>query len=95
MNTVAETTGDARRPRCLHDDRPVRSCTAAAGSAVGRGIAATVKRAAFWTAIALPAIYVFGAVDPVAAALPVGWLPLAIATHLLLLWVGHGAHHPE
>ena len=89
------TNADGRRPGCLRDDRPVRSCTAAAGSAVGRGIEATVRRAAFWTAIAFPAVYVAGAVDPVAAALPVGWLPLAIATHLLLLWVGHGAHHPE
>jgi hypothetical protein len=89
------TNTDRRRPRCLRDDRPVRSCTAAAGSAVGRGIEATVRRVAFWTAIAFPAVYVAGAVDPVAAALPVGWLALALATHLLLLWVGHGAHHPE
>ncbi|OYR46744.1 hypothetical protein DJ81_02400 [Halorubrum sp. Hd13] len=87
------TNADGRRPGCLRDDHPVRRCTAAAGSAVGRGIEAAVRRAAFWTAIAFPAVYVFGAVDPVAAALPVGWLPLAIATHLLLLWVGHGAHH--
>ncbi|OYR40600.1 hypothetical protein DJ82_07650 [Halorubrum sp. Ib24] len=87
------TNADGRRPGCLRDDRPVCRCTAAAGSAVGRGIEAAVRRAAFWTAIAFPAVYVFAAVDPVAAALPVGWLPLAIATHLLLLWVGHGAHH--
>ncbi|OYR84806.1 hypothetical protein DJ71_04590 [Halorubrum sp. E3] len=89
------TNADGRGPGCLRDDRPVHSCTAAAGSAVSRGIEATVRRVAFWTAIAFPTAYVFGAVDPVAAALPVGWLPLAIATHLLLLWVGHGAHHPE
>ncbi|TKX87692.1 hypothetical protein EXE43_01670 [Halorubrum sp. SS5] len=89
------TNADGRGPGCLRDDRPVRSCTTAAGSAVGRGIEATVRRVAFWMSIAFPAVYVFGAVDPVAAALPVGWLPLAIATHLLLLWVGHGAHHPE
>ena len=94
-NRSTETTVDARGPQCLRDDRPVRRCTAAAGSAVERGIEATVRRAAFWTAIALPAIYVLGAVDPVSSALPVGWLPLAIAAHLLLLWVGHGAHHPE
>jgi hypothetical protein len=86
---------DGRRPGCLRDDRPIRSCTTAAGSVVGRGIEATVRRAAFWAAIALPAIYVLGAVDPVAAALPVGWLAIAIATNLLLLWVGHDAHHPE
>jgi len=94
-NTNTEATTDARGPRCLRDDRPVRRCTAAAGSAVGRGVEAVVRRAAFWTSIAFPAAYVVGAVVPIAAALPVGWLPLAIATHLLLLWVGHGAHHPE
>lgn len=55
----------------------------------------TARSAAFWTAIALPAIYVLGAVEPVTSALRAGWLPIAIATHLLLLWVGHGAHHPE
>lgn len=90
-----DTTVEDRGPRCLRDDRPVRSCTAAAGTAVGRGAEMTVRRVAFWTAIAFPAAYVLGAVDPVASALPVGWLPLAIATHLSLLWVGHGAHHPE
>lgn len=94
-NTSADATAEARGPRCLRDDRPVRRCTAAAGSAIGRGAETTVRRAAFWTAIALPAIYVLGAVDPVASALPAGWLPLAIAANLLLLWVGHGAHHPE
>jgi len=94
-NTSADGPADAHRPRCLRDDRPVRSCTAAAGSAVNRGIEATVRHGAFWAAVAFPAAYVVGAIDPVAAALPVGWLPLAVATHLLLLWAGHGAHHPE
>ena len=91
MNTNTDTS----RPRCLRDDRPVRSCTAAAGSVVGCRIKSIVQQAAFWTAIAFPTAYVVGGVDPVAAALPIGWLPLALATHLLLLWVGHGARHPE
>ena len=94
-NTSTDATADARGPRCLRDDRPVRRCTAAAGSAVGRGVEAGVRRVAFWAAIALPAVYVAGAVEPVSSALPTGWLPLAIAANLLLLWVGHGAHHPE
>jgi hypothetical protein len=55
----------------------------------------TVRRAAFWTAIAFPTAYVIGAVEPVSSVLPAGWLPVAIAANLLLLWVGHGAHHPE
>ncbi|ELZ33193.1 hypothetical protein C472_14812 [Halorubrum tebenquichense DSM 14210] len=94
-NASTETADDAHRPRCLRDDRPVRSCTAAAGSAVSRGAEATVRRAAFWTAIAFPAAYVVGAAEPVSSILPAGWLPVAIAANLLLLWVGHGAHHPE
>lgn len=73
----------------------MRRCTAAAGSAVGRGLEATVRRASFWTAIAFPAAYVAGGVEPVASALPAGWLRIAIATNLLLLWVGHSAHRPE
>lgn len=73
----------------------MRRCTAAAGSAVSRGVEATVRRAAFRAAITFPAAYVAGAVEPVSSALPAGWLPLAVATHLLLFWVGHDAHHPE
>lgn len=94
-NASTETTADGRGPQCLRDDRPVRRCTAAAGSAISRGVGATVRRAAFWAAVAFPAAYVAGAVEPVASALPAGWLPLAVATHLLLLRVGHDAHHPE
>jgi len=89
-----DTNTDGHRSGCLRDDRPVYSCTTAASLAVSRGVEATVRRAAFWTAIAFPAVYVAGGVDPVAAALPAGWLPLALAAHLLLLWVGHDAHHP-
>lgn len=56
---------------------------------------AAVRRTAFWTAIAFPTVYAIGAVGPVSSVLPVGWVPVAIAANLLLLWAGHGAHHPE
>ena len=90
-----DTNADTRDPRCLRDERPVRRCTVAASSALGRRLEAIVRHVAFWIAIAFPALYVVGSIDGVAPALPSGWLPLAIAANLLLLWIGHGAHHPE
>lgn len=54
MDMSTDTNADARGPGCLRDERPVRRCTAAASSALGRGLEATVRHVAFWIALDVP-----------------------------------------